>query len=148
MSPKPVESSSSSASPPAAFGAEMTIRSYRRPIPKKGHTKSRRGCHNCKRRKVKCQETRPECHNCVRFGLRCVYPVPQALVVSAPLPALQSTPGTFSMEDLRFFHHFLVTAYPPLPVKGDAIWKQVAALSHQVRPLSRAGLHGGGPRHG
>ncbi|KAK5652745.1 hypothetical protein OQA88_9598 [Cercophora sp. LCS_1] len=35
------------------------------------------------------------------------------------------------MEDLRFFHHFLVTAYPPLPMQADDVWKGVAALSHQ-----------------
>ncbi|KAI1125642.1 hypothetical protein F5Y10DRAFT_225626 [Nemania abortiva] len=37
------------------------------------HTKSRRGCTNCKRRKVKCDENRPQCVRCVDFGVRCSF---------------------------------------------------------------------------
>ncbi|KAF3021632.1 hypothetical protein E8E14_014107 [Neopestalotiopsis sp. 37M] len=39
--------------------------------PRKSHRKSRNGCRNCKRRKVKCDEVKPECTNCLRFGLPC-----------------------------------------------------------------------------
>ncbi|KAI4920768.1 uncharacterized protein J4E92_008412 [Alternaria infectoria] len=35
---------------------------------------------------------------------------------------LGSTPGVFSMADMRLFHHFLITAYPHLPVGADKIW--------------------------
>jgi hypothetical protein len=31
-------------------------------------------------------------------------------------------PGTFTMADMRLFHHFLITAYPHLPVGADKIW--------------------------
>ncbi|KAI0466137.1 hypothetical protein F4859DRAFT_498376, partial [Xylaria cf. heliscus] len=41
---------------------------------RKPHRKSRNGCMNCKRRKVKCDEQQPECAKCVLFGLRCRYP--------------------------------------------------------------------------
>ena len=121
----------------AASDLEPGARPRRKPIPKKGHTKSRRGCYNCKRRKVKCQETLPECANCRRLGLGCVYsevlPPPRD---PSPSAALQSTPAVvLTMEDLRYFHHFLVTAYPPLPMRGDAIWQSVAALSHSVSAL-------------
>ncbi|KAK0708184.1 hypothetical protein B0H67DRAFT_603219 [Lasiosphaeris hirsuta] len=123
---------------------EPNISIRRRPIPKKGHTKSRRGCNNCKRRKVKCQETLPECANCKRLGLGCVYPEPhqshQYPSTPSPSAALQSTPITFTMEDLRYFHHYLTTAYPPLPMGGDAIWKDVAALSHNFDYLIHAML--------
>lgn len=125
---------------PSASGSEQSSGVRRRPIPRKGHTKSRRGCFNCKRRKVKCQETLPECGNCTRIGLVCEYPdirSRQSLVVStAPslsTTTLQSTPTLFTPEDMRFFHHFLVNAYPPLPIRGDDIWRQVAPLSHSVR---------------
>ena len=37
----------------------------------KSHTKSRRGCGNCKLRKVKCDESRPECSKCYAFGVSC-----------------------------------------------------------------------------
>ncbi|KAF1812326.1 hypothetical protein P152DRAFT_32737 [Eremomyces bilateralis CBS 781.70] len=104
----------------------------RRPIPRKGHTKSRKGCYSCKKRKIKCQEGVPECYHCAKAGLVCVYPVTEkTLALAVPRPGLQSTPTTFTMQDLRYFHHFLVGAYPHLPVKGDDIWKnRVAQISH------------------
>ncbi|KID83901.1 C6 transcription factor [Metarhizium guizhouense ARSEF 977] len=59
---------------------------------RRGHTKSRRGCYNCKRRRIKCQETRPACGHCVKTGLKCEYPsLPQItyqLAGHAILPAL------------------------------------------------------------
>lgn len=36
---------------------------------------SRRGCNECKRRKMKCDEAKPLCHNCLRLSKTCVYPV-------------------------------------------------------------------------
>jgi hypothetical protein len=42
---------------------------------------------------------------------------------------------------LRFFHHFLVTAHPPLPLQGDAVWQQMGQLSNEVsfeRDIERA----------
>ncbi|KAJ4419524.1 hypothetical protein N0V85_001005 [Neurospora sp. IMI 360204] len=46
----------------------------------------------------------------------------------------------FTMEDLRFFHHFLIAAYPPLPVQADSVWNNVAALSHGYDYLVHAML--------
>jgi hypothetical protein len=43
-------------------------------LERRGHTKSRRGCFNCKRRRIKCQENRPACGHCVKTGLKCEYP--------------------------------------------------------------------------
>ncbi|PVH14494.1 uncharacterized protein CXQ87_002635 [Candidozyma duobushaemuli] len=40
---------------------------------RKFHSKSRMGCSTCKRRRVKCDETRPSCKNCVRMKLVCGY---------------------------------------------------------------------------
>lgn len=37
------------------------------------HSKSRRGCSNCKKRRVKCDETHPKCHNCEHMGLECSF---------------------------------------------------------------------------
>ncbi|KAH7086601.1 hypothetical protein FB567DRAFT_528323 [Paraphoma chrysanthemicola] len=39
------------------------------------HTKSRTGCFECKRRRVKCDETRPACTKCVQGLEKCVYPI-------------------------------------------------------------------------
>ncbi|KAK4147451.1 uncharacterized protein C8A04DRAFT_9004 [Dichotomopilus funicola] len=133
---------------PAESAIVVAVR--RRPIPRKGHTKSRRGCFNCKRRKVKCQENRPECSNCTRIGLGCEYPdAPSRLYVAAdsslaavpsPHAPLQSTPTLFTASDMRFFHHFLVSAYPPLPIRGDDLWREIAPLSHNYDYLMHAML--------
>ncbi|KAK4120172.1 hypothetical protein N657DRAFT_649524 [Parathielavia appendiculata] len=40
---------------------------------RKFHRKSRRGCGNCKLRRVKCDETRPECNNCRYYQILCSY---------------------------------------------------------------------------
>lgn len=128
---------------------------------RKGHRKSRQGCFNCKRRKIKvstvfcdivisvqvltqskCQETLPACDNCIRKELVCKYPaikVPSLLQVCSggagsslvPVP-LQTTP-IFSLIDMRFFHHFVFTAYPHLPVGNDAVWvRRVPAVAYHV----------------
>ncbi|KAL6707216.1 hypothetical protein ACN47E_004763 [Coniothyrium glycines] len=102
----------------------------RKPIPRKGHTKSRRGCFNCKRRRIKCNEKHPDCNHCIKAGLQCEYPANIIQATQRPLPSphpqevgnLRSTPGMFSMADMRLFHHFLITAYPHLPVGADKIW--------------------------
>ncbi|PVI07816.1 hypothetical protein DM02DRAFT_608430 [Periconia macrospinosa] len=105
----------------------------RKPIPRKGHTKSRRGCYNCKRRRIKCNERHPKCSHCIKAGLQCEYPAniiqttttQQSSPISpSPLEMVnfRSTPATFTMSDLRLFHHFLITAYPHLPVGADKIW--------------------------
>ncbi|TAQ86023.1 hypothetical protein B7494_g5652 [Chlorociboria aeruginascens] len=38
---------------------------------RKPHKKSRRGCRNCKLRKVKCDGTRPNCQKCTSYGFYC-----------------------------------------------------------------------------
>lgn len=40
---------------------------------RKAHKKSRKGCGNCKLRRVKCDETRPRCLKCENYGVQCNY---------------------------------------------------------------------------
>ncbi|KAH7161977.1 hypothetical protein B0J13DRAFT_432118 [Dactylonectria estremocensis] len=54
--------------PPYATKLDAISQRHRR-----AHRKSRAGCTNCKRRKVKCDEIKPICENCVRFALPCSY---------------------------------------------------------------------------
>ncbi|KAG5765336.1 hypothetical protein H9Q72_006588 [Fusarium xylarioides] len=44
------------------------------------------------------------------------------------------------MVDLRFFHHFLLHAYPGLPIQGEEVWKEVAKYSHSFDFLAHAML--------
>ena len=100
-------------------------------LTRRSHKKSRAGCFTCKTRKIKCGEQKPKCGNCLLKGLNCVYPlvdVPRRRE-TAPLQIAKrnpagASPGTaaFTMLDMRFFHHFLTTAYPHLPIGNDHVW--------------------------
>ncbi|KAF4959530.1 hypothetical protein FGADI_1597 [Fusarium gaditjirri] len=133
-------STSTSSSSPSSLTSRH---SRRRPVPRKGHTKSRRGCFNCKRRRVKCQETTPSCDNCNRLGLLCEYPQTSdkgLVYLPSPQPAQPLSQGQLSMVDLHFFHHFLLHAYPGLPIQGEGVWKEVAKYSHGFDFLAHAML--------
>jgi hypothetical protein len=124
--------------------SQVVVRLRNKPIPRKGHTKSRRGCYNCKRRKVKCNETKPRCSNCIKAEVNCDYPrgPQQEIHALGPISQPQSTPTVFSMTDLKLFHHFIVVAYPHLPIGADETWKQeIPAFAHEVSIESHHGLH-------
>ncbi|KAM5366800.1 hypothetical protein ACJZ2D_010340 [Fusarium nematophilum] len=109
----------------------------RQAVPGKGFRKTRTGCFNCKKRRVKCTEGRPDCQGCQRMGMVCVYP-------ARPLPRrtrsiVSTAPSTnLSLDHLRFFHHFLLQAYPPHPYGSSSVWQDVAALSHEYEFLASA----------
>ncbi|KAF2660022.1 hypothetical protein K491DRAFT_106953 [Lophiostoma macrostomum CBS 122681] len=41
---------------------------------RKAHHKTKAGCTTCKKRRIKCDESRPICYNCSRRSLDCTYP--------------------------------------------------------------------------
>lgn len=140
MSQSPASSDDQHSIRPAAQG-----QTRRRPIPRKGHTKSRAGCPNCKRRKVKCDEVAPVCGPCNRLGLGCEYSQHATIGIDNQAVARRSLSPTspmsrplsphavsFDMSDLRFLQHFLITAYPPLPVGGRAVWQYISQISYGV----------------
>ncbi|KAI1825710.1 C6 zinc finger protein [Xylaria intraflava] len=120
------EGPSADVSPPTS--AIVKSNSGQKPrLERRGHTKSRRGCYNCKRRRIKCQETRPSCGHCVKTGLKCEYPLaPQ--VTHQP----QHQIPLFSLQDMRFFQHFLLTCSPHHPYGNDTVW------THEVPCLSQS----------
>ncbi|KAL4892986.1 hypothetical protein BDV59DRAFT_179211 [Aspergillus ambiguus] len=73
-----------------------------KPRLRRKHTKSRRGCHNCKLRRVKCDETRPHCMNCGRYGVICSYTPSNGhtlrLVQEMEVPCPVSADGTATFE--------------------------------------------------
>lgn len=118
-SPSSNDHSSSTVATPAATRASG----------RRGHSKSRLGCLNCKRRRVKCNELRPTCSPCRRLGLLCDYAI-------TPATAVRSNPSPICLEDLRFYYQFLNTAFPSLPLRADQVWAKCAAMSHQVSELN------------
>ncbi|TGJ85479.1 hypothetical protein E0Z10_g3321 [Xylaria hypoxylon] len=120
------EAVSASVSPPTPSAIVRSNSNQRLRLERRGHTKSRRGCYNCKRRRIKCQETRPACGHCVKTGLKCEYPlVPQ--ITHQP----QNQIPLFSLQDMRFFQHFLLSCSPHHPLGNDSIW------THEVPCLSQ-----------
>ncbi|KAK3946287.1 hypothetical protein QBC46DRAFT_369416 [Diplogelasinospora grovesii] len=70
--------------------------------PKRPHQKSRKGCRNCKKRKVKCDEGRPFCKNCRVRGDACAYLDPSAAAAlssssSSSAPVTSPGPGSSSL---------------------------------------------------
>ncbi|KAF4510816.1 hypothetical protein G6O67_002679 [Ophiocordyceps sinensis] len=97
-------------------------------------TKSRRGCYNCKRRRIKCQETRPSCGHCVKTGLKCEYPsLPQ--IIHQPHHQIP----LFSLQDMRLFQHFLTQCYPHHPLKQEEKWThEIPCIAHHHEFLMHA----------
>ncbi|KAI0424909.1 C6 zinc finger protein [Xylaria sp. FL1042] len=123
------EVTSTSLSPPTSVVVRSNSNQKPR-LERRGHTKSRRGCYNCKRRRIKCQETRPSCGHCIKTGLKCEYPlVPQ--ITHQP----QHQIPLFSLQDMRFFQHFLLTCCPHQPLGNESIW------THEIPCLSQNVVH-------
>ncbi|KAF5724083.1 C6 zinc finger [Fusarium mundagurra] len=106
--------------------------------PRRCHRKSRNGCTNCKSRRVKCDEQKPQCSNCVRRELRCSFlppnsysaspcgnsgsssltpPCDATLLTQIPSPSLPDVPRTLSLEpasegldieDFFLLHHYTI----------------------------------------
>jgi hypothetical protein len=79
----------------------------------------------------------------MKKGLDCSYPAPKTLKAlqgsllysSNPIASvnLQGTPTIFSLTDMRLFHHFLMDAYPHLPVGNESAWlSQIPLIAHHV----------------
>ncbi|KAL6919092.1 hypothetical protein FSHL1_003071 [Fusarium sambucinum] len=132
--------SSDKATPPRSTSGSSSEVAVRRPsaqkqrLERRGHTKSRRGCYNCKRRRIKCQETHPACGHCTKTGLKCEYPsTPQ--IIHQPH---QQIP-LFSLQDMRFFQHFLTQCYPHHPLKQEDIWThEIPCIAHNNEYLMHA----------
>lgn len=81
--------------------------------------------------------------------MKCNYPAPKTLAELqlstsyAPSPiatvTLQPHTSQFTLTDMRLFHHFLMTAYPHLPVGNDSAWLcQVPLIAHHVSAIAIA----------
>ncbi|KAI1379584.1 Upc2 protein [Hypoxylon crocopeplum] len=73
--------------------------------PRRKHQKSRNGCTVCKKRRVKCDESRPQCRNCVISERLCSY--------------LEQSSGD---HDAGRSHSILTPALSVSTVSGESIW--------------------------
>ncbi|PYI13262.1 hypothetical protein BO99DRAFT_447797 [Aspergillus violaceofuscus CBS 115571] len=111
--------------------------------PRKAHTKSRTGCVECRRRHIKCDESRPQCKRCRDSARECVFTTgelkiqrssysPHTIASSATTnPETSSTTNSsvspfsassaqddaspaVSMLHLELYHHFTTTVFDSL----------------------------------
>ncbi|KAJ4982573.1 hypothetical protein SVAN01_11933 [Stagonosporopsis vannaccii] len=133
---------------------------------RKAHTKSRKGCFQCKQRHTKCNEARPRCANCVRLDIICAFPPPAPDSYSTPW---LSSPGTrdppvadrqsedspasaaaaatnvseFPIADLRLLYHWTSTcanSLQPFATATDIWAKDLVELGFQFPFLLRGFL--------
>ncbi|KAL4949054.1 hypothetical protein BDW69DRAFT_82727 [Aspergillus filifer] len=113
----------------------------------RSHRKSKSGCLQCKKRKVKCDESRPGCHKCAVHGVACSFtnsahgrnqedsPISAgsstfnlALSTPGPDPSLHQTlpvPSPLNIQDLELLHHFMTsTCYTTSRVPAiQSLWR-------------------------
>ncbi|KAL4869226.1 hypothetical protein BDV12DRAFT_168127 [Aspergillus spectabilis] len=85
---------------------------------RRSHTKSRRGCFQCKRRHVKCDEETPRCSLCKKRGLECDYPpsgedgqFPLTPQGSSDMPlGSDGWSGQTRMLEMKLLHHYVIDA--------------------------------------
>ncbi|EEP80005.1 predicted protein [Uncinocarpus reesii 1704] len=82
--------------------------------PRRSHRKSRLGCLQCKRRKIKCDETPPPCGNCRKHNIECQFAAVPAKPTSAGRPSPLPRTG--------------LAPPPPLP--------SIVATANRVNPVN------------
>ncbi|PLB49992.1 C6 transcription factor [Aspergillus steynii IBT 23096] len=105
--------------------------------PRRAHTKSRNGCDQCKKRRVKCDERGPPCSNCISRELPCTYtrssvartvansssaspaPIPHAYRTAGPAHGFAvagtTSPSDFSRKrELELMHKYSTETYQSL----------------------------------
>ncbi|KAJ4392463.1 hypothetical protein N0V85_007033 [Neurospora sp. IMI 360204] len=94
---------------------------------RRSHRKSRKGCLECKRRHIKCDETRPRCINCQTVERECSYPIPPGISTGSDdlsrspadsLSVAATPPSSASASVASFSGYGGSTATTPIPVPG------------------------------
>ncbi|CAD0082686.1 unnamed protein product [Aureobasidium vineae] len=113
---------------------------------RRSHTKSRRGCSQCKQRHVKCDESMPSCGYCLKREVVCSFIAPSndntPGLTASPSGRSESTtsPAPRTTEtrvlELRLMHNWSTNAYKSLRQHSDEthLWQVVVpelALSHE-----------------
>ncbi|KAK8135317.1 hypothetical protein PG984_003257 [Apiospora sp. TS-2023a] len=120
--------------------------------PRRSHTKSRKGCENCKRRHIRCDENFPQCRNCTKHKVRCPYndvPVPDDRSATPDKPDLMWTPeieGAIELwQQTGVFPFPNLNIYPtPAPqyysMEDLRLIYHVAAICHELGNIDANGF--------
>ncbi|KAK4450032.1 hypothetical protein QBC34DRAFT_272075, partial [Podospora aff. communis PSN243] len=110
---------------------------------RKGSHKVKTGCYTCKKRKVKCDETKPHCLRCTKTQRKCdgYTPTPAGLASYSwsdlldkhpILPALTTRRNTPDGRALEFYHLVVAPALSRFP--GDDFWTRMVAQASLQEP--------------
>ncbi|PYI20455.1 hypothetical protein BO99DRAFT_330771 [Aspergillus violaceofuscus CBS 115571] len=108
-------------------------------------TRTKSGCLTCKKRRIKCDETRPSCLRCTSTGRKCDgyhTTSPSSMGLSIPRPSL--SPVTFryarSERDIRSFQFFCEkTVFSLAGYCGSELWsRSVLQVSQHEKPIWHA----------
>ncbi|KAL5364822.1 hypothetical protein BJX96DRAFT_188094 [Aspergillus floccosus] len=114
------------------------------------HRKSRTGCSECKRQRIKCSEDKPVCTHCQRRQVICVYPAASTESANASRPCLvrdsrsrtippsksttpimahsplQRSPVLFNVIDMALLHHWTLRTGPAIfkDASVDRVWQE------------------------
>ncbi|KAF7911214.1 uncharacterized protein EAF01_002722 [Botrytis porri] len=127
---------------------------------RRSHRKTRTGCNNCKRRKIKCGEGKPSCLNCIKHSVQCDYSKAEAATsakntplsshgsstsVSAPNNVLGRTvegqDPYLNLVDLEVFNNFCVSTSNSLnsnPVVRKIYQTTIVQIAFQHEFVMRA----------
>ncbi|KAL9468826.1 hypothetical protein ACSS6W_010520 [Trichoderma asperelloides] len=120
---------------------------------KRPHHKSKRGCLQCRKRRVKCDERVPECSACIRRQEPCSFRpmsrrrevaeyresvdrVPRSVSQQYGL-ALNEADGAVNLLHMELFHHFQHKTVPTLVFSSEA-WDYALQLSFSFPTLMHA----------
>ncbi|KAH8731073.1 hypothetical protein GQ44DRAFT_767637 [Phaeosphaeriaceae sp. PMI808] len=92
---------------------------------RRAHNKSRLGCHQCKRRRIKCDAKQPSCANCDKKSLECSF------LLLAPATRLSIFSSTTSPKASEAF-----TTPPPACFKSESSNSPISISSHLSSPSS------------
>ncbi|EGU73508.1 hypothetical protein FOXB_15971 [Fusarium oxysporum f. sp. conglutinans Fo5176] len=91
--------------------------------------RSRTGCLNCRHRKKKCSEEKPQCRGCSRNNLHCAWPqdVNEKAITPPPLP---KNPIASADERPSPGHYITTTASMlPMPLKGNPFLSEIIPIA-------------------
>ncbi|RYP41685.1 hypothetical protein DL767_000890 [Monosporascus sp. MG133] len=109
---------------------------------RKPHKKSKTGCIDCRRRRVKCGEERPSCRSCLRRGVSCEYPgQPRVGTHEASDPPVDDSSSVHSPRpsfDCQQKQERRTQNVTGPPLTSDATPGTVSALSNTVTTSATA----------
>ncbi|PYH42151.1 Zn(II)2Cys6 transcription factor domain-containing protein, partial [Aspergillus saccharolyticus JOP 1030-1] len=119
-----------------------TITPYTQKLARKTHRKSRLGCRNCKRRRIKCDEIKPHCTNCIRHAIGCDYSSQPRDLSSPPTEGSPSTTSSTSDRAEGEYTYYTSTPTnfkPPIRTHGPsrASIQQSHSIAQPPRELAK-----------